>query len=128
MRRTGPLAIAFLSTSAARSTVIGDFVSDENATTRISAPSSSRMFDGMTFAMNESTSSGTGIFSDSAFLRRIASRVSRSGCWMSVSSPHSNRERSRDSSVWISLGGRSLEMTSCRCASWRLLKVWKNSS
>ena len=34
-------------------------------------------------------------FLGSAFLRRIASRVSRSGGWMSVSKPHSNRERSR---------------------------------
>ena len=59
--------------------MIGDFVSEANATTRISAPSSSRMFDGMTLAMNDVTSSGTGIFSLSAFLRRIASRVSKSG-------------------------------------------------
>ncbi len=60
--------------------------------------------------MNEVTSSGTGMFSLPAFLRRMASRVSRSGAWISVSSPHSNRERSRASSVWISLGGRSDEM------------------
>ena len=53
MRRDGPERSAFLSTSAASSAVIGDFVSDANATTRISAPSSSRMFDGMTFAMND---------------------------------------------------------------------------
>jgi hypothetical protein len=42
---------------------------------------------------------GNRAFSVSAFLRRIASRVSRSGGWISVSSPHSKRERSRDSSV-----------------------------
>ena len=35
----------------------------------------------------------------STFLRRIAMRVSRSGGWMSVMRPHSNRERSRSSSV-----------------------------
>ena len=34
-------------------------------------------------------------------------RVSRSGGWMSVIRPHSNRERSRSSSVEISRGGRS---------------------
>ena len=45
------------------------------------------------------------------FLRRIAIRVSRSGGWMSVMSPHSNRERSRASRVAISRGGRSDEMT-----------------
>ena len=37
-------------------------------------------------------------------------RVSRSGGWMSVIRPHSNRERSRASSVAISFGGRSDEM------------------
>ncbi len=47
------------------------------------------------------------------FFRRIAMRVSRSGGWMSVISPHSNRERSRASSVAISRGGRSLDMTIC---------------
>ena len=45
------------------------------------------------------------------FLRRIAIRVSRSGGWMSVIRPHSNRDRSRSSSVEISRGGRSDEMT-----------------
>ena len=38
-------------------------------------------------------------------------RVSRSGGWMSVISPHSNRERSRSSRVAISRGGRSDEIT-----------------
>ena len=55
-------------------------------------------------------------------------RVSRSGGWMSVISPHSNRERSRSSSVGIARGGRSEEMTICRPASYSELKVWKNSS
>ena len=50
----------FLRTSAASSGVIGDFVSEAKATTRMSAPSSSRMFEGTTLAMNEVTSSGTG--------------------------------------------------------------------
>ena len=44
-------------------------------------------------------------------------RVSRSGGWMSVISPHSNRDRSRSSSVAISFGGRSDEITICRPAS-----------
>ena len=55
-------------------------------------------------------------------------RVSRSGGWMSVVSPHSNRERSRSSSVAMSRGGRSELMMICRPASWSELKVWKNSS
>ena len=45
------------------------------------------------------------------FLRRMAIRVSRSGGWMSVMRPHSKRERSRASSVAISFGGRSEEIT-----------------
>ena len=44
-------------------------------------------------------------------------RVSRSGGWMSVISPHSKRERRRASSVAISRGGRSEEMTIWRRAS-----------
>ncbi len=51
------------------------------------------------------------------FLRRIAMRVSRSGGWMSVIRPHSNRERRRSSSVAISFGGRSDEITIWRPAS-----------
>ena len=60
-------------------------------------------------AMKVSTSgSGTSIPSVFTFLRRIAMRVSRSGGWMSVISPHSNRLRSRASSVAIrAAGGRS---------------------
>ena len=69
-------------------------------------------------AMNVSTSaSGTWIPSVFTFLRRIAMRVSRSGGWMSVISPHSKRERSRSSSVAISRGGRSELMTIWRPAS-----------
>ena len=50
-------------------------------------------------AMNSSTSWGTWVVSRSAFLRRMARRVSRSGGWMSVISPHLNRVRSRSSRV-----------------------------
>ena len=55
-------------------------------------------------------------------------RVSRSGGWMSVIRPHSKRDRSRSSSVWMSRGGRSELITICRPASWSELNVWKNSS
>ena len=44
-------------------------------------------------------------------------RVSRSGGWMSVIRPHSKRLRSRSSSVAMSRGGRSLDMTICEPAS-----------
>ena len=47
---------------------------------------------------------------------------------MSVIRPHSNRDRSRSSSVSMSRGGRSELITICRPASWSELKVWKNSS
>src|SRR5215211_3685166 len=47
--------------------------------------------------------SGTWIPSVFTFLRRIAMRVSRSGAWMSVMRPHSNRDRSRASRVAIAL-------------------------
>ena len=105
---TSPCGKTSFSTSWASSTVIGRPVSDENATTRVSAPSSSRMFVEMRPAMKVSTcGSGMWIPSILTFLRRIAMRVSRSGGWMSVISPHSNRERSRASSVAISFGGRS---------------------
>ena len=59
-------------------------------------------------AMKVRTSgSVTAIPSVVTFLRRIAIRVSRSGGWMSVISPHSKRERRRSSSVAISFGGWS---------------------
>ena len=60
--------------------------------------------------MNSSTSGGASSPSCTAFLRRIAMRVSSSGGWTSVIRPHSNRLRSRSSSVTSCLGGRSLEM------------------
>ena len=79
-------------------------------------------------AMYSSTSGGAARPSWTAFFRRIAMRVSSSGGWTSVISPHSNRLRSRSSSVTSCLGGRSLEMTICLLALWSVLKVWKNSS
>ena len=42
---------------------------------------------------------------------RIAKRVSKSGGWISASSPCSNRDRNRSSRVGISRGARSLEIT-----------------
>ena len=79
-------------------------------------------------AMNSSTSGGAASRSWAAFLRRIAMRVSSSGGWTSVIRPHSNRLRSRSSSVTSCLGGRSLEMTICLLALCSVLNVWKNSS
>ncbi len=79
-------------------------------------------------AMNSRTSGGALSCSCTAFLRRMAIRVSSSGGWTSVISPHSKRFRSRSSSVTSCLGGRSLESTICLFALWSVLKVWKNSS
>src|SRR5436309_10527557 len=58
----------------------------------------------------------------------MASRVSKSGGWMSAMSPHSNLDRSLSSRVGISFGGRSDEMTICLLISCSALNVWKNSS
>ena len=77
------------------------------AVTRISAPSSSRMLREIREAMNSSTSGGAFSCSCTAFLRRIAIRVSSSGGWTSVIRPHSKRLRSRSSRVTSCLGGRS---------------------
>ena len=74
----------------------------------MSAPSSSRMLVVIREAMNSSVSAGTGLWSRSALLRRMARRVSRSGGWMSVIRPHLNRPRSRSSSVGMASGMRSL--------------------
>jgi hypothetical protein len=79
-------------------------------------------------AMYSSTSGGAFRPSWIALRRRMAMRVSSSGGWTSVSRPHSNRLRSRSSSVTRRLGARSLEMTICLLALCRVLKVWKNSS
>ena len=86
------------------------------------------MLDWTLEAMKDSTSSGTLRPSATDFLRRMAMRVSRSGGWMSVIRPHSNRLRRRSSRVAICLGGRSEEITICLSALWSALKVWKNSS
>ena len=84
-----PCGKTSLRTSCASSAVSGRPVSDEKATTRVSAPSSSRMFVETRDAMNVSSSgSRISIWSFLTFLRRIAMRVSRSGGWMSVISPH----------------------------------------
>src|SRR5690606_40492207 len=63
-----------------------------------------------------------------AFFRKMAILVSKSGGVISVINPHSKRERRRSSSVGISFGGRSLEMTICLFSLCNVLKVWKNSS
>src|SRR5438093_361339 len=51
----------------------------------------------MWVAMYSSTASGIMVVCPSAFLRRMARRVSRSGGWMSVTRPDLNRVRSRSS-------------------------------
>ena len=79
-------------------------------------------------AMNMATSLGTSTFSAAAFLRMIATFISRSGGWMSAIRPHSKRERRRSSSVGISLGSASEVRTICFWASCSALNVWKNSS
>ena len=58
-------------------------------------------------AMNSMTSDVIGTAPSSALARRIAMRVSRSGAVRSAMRPHSNRLRSRSSSVRIAFGGRS---------------------
>ena len=74
------------------------------------------------------TSDVIGTAPSSAFARRIAIRVSRSGAVRSAMSPHSNRLRSRSSRVRIAFGGRSDDRTICLPSSWIALNVWKNSS
>jgi len=78
-------------------------------------------------AMNSITSEVIGTAPSSAFARRIAMRVSRSGAVRSAMRPHSNRLRRRSSSVMICLGGRSELRTICLPSSWIALNVWKNS-
>ena len=79
-------------------------------------------------AMNSMTSDVIGTAPSSALARRIAIRVSRSGAVRSAIRPHSNRLRSRSSSVRIAFGGRSELRTICLPSSWIALNVWKNSS
>ena len=113
------MEIRSLSASFASSTVIGLFARDEKAIIRLSAPSSSRIFEITVLAIKRRTSSGTDRLSISAFLRKIAIRVSKSGLCISAIRPHSKRERKRSSKVSISLGGRSLEIIICLFASCR---------
>ena len=63
--------------------------------------------------MNERTSEGISMAVDSAFFSRMASRVTRSGGWISVMRPDLNRLRSRSSRVGIASGERSEERTIC---------------
>ena len=79
-------------------------------------------------AMNSITSEVIGSDPSSAFARRIAMRVSRSGAVRSAIRPHSKRLRRRSSSVRIAFGGRSEDITICLPSSWIALNVWKNSS
>ena len=118
----------FWSISWASWVVTGTALRVANATIRVSAPSSSRIFDTIRCARKSMTGGGTATDCASAFARRIAMRVSRSGVEMSAMRPHSKRDRSRSSSRSIAFGGRSLERTICFPSSWMALKVWKNSS
>ena len=86
------------------------------------------MFETTLRAMNSMTSDEIGTAPSSALARRIAMRVSRSGAVRSAMRPHSNRLRSRSSSVRIAFGGRSELRTICLPSSWIALNVWKNSS
>ncbi len=98
-----PSGMKSRSTSSASARSTTERVRLANAVTRISAPSSSRIELEIREAMNSSTSGGASSRSWAAFFCRIAIRVSRSGGWMSASRPHSNRVRSRSSSVASSL-------------------------
>ena len=110
------------STLAASSAVSGWRLRLAKAETRIRAPSSSRMLFVMLVAMNSRTSSGMGVGSRSAFLRRMARRVSRSGGWMSVIRPHLKRLRRRSSRVAMAWGGRSEVRTIWRLAAVELVE------
>ena len=72
--------------------------------------------------------STSGIRSSIARLRRIATRVGKSGAAMSATKPASKRSRSRSSTDPSALGRRSQVSTSWRPLSYSALKVWKNSS
>src|SRR5579885_3365077 len=61
--------------------------------------------------------------SDSVLERRIASRCSYSGGWISASRPHSKRERRRSCRLEMAFGGRSLVTTICLLALCSVLKV-----
>ena len=120
-----PSAIAMVSfrTTWTRSMSMGERLRFAKAVTRIRVPSSSRMFEEIRVAMYSITSSGISIRSIAAFLRKIATRVSNSGAWMSVIRPHSKRESIRSSKPSNCLGLRSEVITTCLLWSWRVLKV-----
>ena len=121
------LKISFNALSA-KDFVICAWVSFAYATTLVSAPSSSLILELMFFAIYARTSLSISRFSFSAFFLSMAILVSKSGGCISAISPPSKRLLSLSSSVFISLGGRSLDMIICLLASCRALKVWKNSS
>ena len=100
----------------------------EYASTRVRAPSNSRMLTWIWRAIDSKIPSGTSRPARSALERKIAIRVSNSGGWISAINPHSKRERKRSSNVTNDLGGRSEEMTICLFCPCNVLKVWKNSS
>ena len=86
--------MTFFSTSCVSSSEISRPVSDAYAISRISDPSSSRMFDLIRPAMYIATLSGSGTASASAFRLRIATWVSISGGWMSaIKSPFEPRSQ-----------------------------------
>ena len=85
----------------------------QKAIMRVSEPSSSRMLDFTRLAMRYATSSARRTRSRAAFFLRMATRVSKSGGWMSAIRPHSNRERRRSSISGMSFGVESLETMIC---------------
>ncbi len=86
------------------------------------------MYDLIRPAIRYATSSSRCTRSTAAFFLRIATRVSKSGGWMSAIRPHSNRERRRSSISGMSFGEQSLDRMICFRDSYRSLNVWKNSS
>src|SRR5205823_12149519 len=66
------------------------------------------MFERTRSAMKSAASCGRSTCRSSAFLRRIATRVSKSGGWMSAMRPHSKRERSRSSISGMFFGEQNI--------------------
>ena len=96
---------------SASARVTGWLFSDATAETRVSAPSSSRMFSVNRSAMRSSTSFGICIWFIEAIMRRIAMRVSRSGGLTSTVRPDSNREIRRASKPLRFFGATSDAIT-----------------
>ena len=105
--------IRSLSTTSASDKSTCCLLSEANAVTRMSAPSSSRIFAVICDAIYSITSSGTLSDSLCAFLRKIAIRVSNSGGCTSVIRPHSKRERIRSANPVSCFGGKSEVITTC---------------